>query len=332
DILPVGLPYARIISLSYIFSLICASGPFLIRADGSPMFALACIAVGSVLNIVLDAVFILIFGWGIQGAAWATLIAQAVSAAMVIRYMTRFKVLKLTREDFLPDAALYCRMAAIGAGPAFNFLTQAMVQILLNNSLKVYGAASPYGSERCLAVAGVANKVNTLAVAIVVGLTNGLQPISSYNFGRKNYRRVIQASKAVVGTVLLSGFVIFLLYRLFPVQIVSFFGEGDELYFDFAKKYFRIFYLLIALFGLQSSIAGFFSSQGKVSKSITISLVRQVIFFPLMLLILPRIFGLTGVLWSGPVSDLAMAVVAGTLFAKELRKLEALSEAQVEQE
>ena len=162
----------------------------MVRADGSPTYALICIAVGSLLNILLDALFILVFGWGIRGAAWATLIAQAVAAVMVVEYMTRFKVLKLTREDFRPDPALYRQMAAIGAGPAFNFLTQVLVQIFLNRSLRTYGALSEYGSERCLGVAGVANKVNTLSTAVVVGMTNGLQPISSYNFGRKNYRRV----------------------------------------------------------------------------------------------------------------------------------------------
>ena len=124
--------------------------------------------------------------------------------------------------------------------------------------------------------------------------------------------------------MLVCGVVIFLLYQLLPVQIVSLFGEGDELYREFAAKYFRIFYLLVALSGLQSSIAGFFSSQGKVSKSITISLVRQVIFFPPLLVILPKYFGLNGVLWSGPISDLAMAIVAATLFIRELRKFDKL--------
>ena len=193
----------------------------------------------------------------------------------------------------------------------------------MNNALRKYGAQSVYGSDVCLAVAGIAGKVNTFASGIVVGLTNGLQPISSYNFGRGNYGRVAEAAKKVVGTVLVTGFVIFLCYQVFPVQITSLFGEGDELYFAFAAKYFRVFYLLIFLFGLQSSVAGFFSSQGKVKQSITISMVRQVLFFPPLLVILPMFMGLDGVLLSGPLSDLAMAVVAGTLFIKEIRKLTA---------
>lgn len=323
-VMPYALPYARIISLTFVFSLLSASGVFMVRADGSPNYALACIAAGAGLNIVLDALFILVFGWGIRGAAWATLIAQIISAGMVIWYMFRFKTLKLTVDDFMPDIRMYRRMAGIGAGPAFNFITQAIVQIFLNNALRTYGAASKYGSDACLAAAGVANKVNMLWTAVAVGLTNGLQPISSYNYGKKNYGRVVKAGKSVVYTVLLSGIIVFVCYQLFPVQIAMLFGSGDEAYREFAGKFFRIFFMLVAFTGLQSSIAGFFSSMGKVSKSLIISLVRQVIFFPPLLVILPIFLGLDGVLWAGPASDLAMALTAGFLFAREVRRLEAL--------
>ena len=213
-------------------------------------------------------------------------------------------------------------MAAIGAGPAFNFGTQAIVQIFLNNALRIYGETSVYGSDICLAVAGVASKVNTLASAMIVGLTNGLQPIASYNYGKKNYARVAKAAKKVVSLVFLLGWLVFLCYQLFSVQITAFFGEGNALYYEFAGRFFRMFYLLIGLFGLQTSVAGFFSAQGKVKQSITISLVRQVLFFPPLLVFLPRYMGLDGVLWAGPVSDLAMALVAGTLFFREIKKLE----------
>ncbi|MBQ6385955.1 MAG: polysaccharide biosynthesis C-terminal domain-containing protein, partial [Lachnospiraceae bacterium] len=268
-VLPYALPYARIIALSFVFAVIGAAGPFIIRADGSPNYSLACIVVGSLSNVFMDWLFIHIFGWGIRGAAWATLFAEAISAAMVLWYMFRkFRSFPLLKEDLLREMHTCGRIAGIGAGPAFNFATQAMVQIFLNNALRTYGASSVYGSDACLAAAGVAGKVNTFAVAIVVGLTNGLQPISSYNYGRRNYKRVAEAGKKVVGTVLLLGCMIFLCYQLFPVQITSFFGDGDALYFEFAAKFFRIFYLLIALFGLQSSVAGFFSSQGKVRQSI----------------------------------------------------------------
>lgn len=324
-VLPYATEYARIIALSFVFAVIGAAGPFLVRADGAPNFSLACIVTGALSNVVLDALFIFGFGWGIRGAAWATLLAEMLSTLMVLWYLRcRFSAFELHVQDFRPDLRLYRSIASIGAGPAFNFATQAMVQIILNNALRSYGARSVYGSDVCLAVAGVAGKVNTLAAAVIVGLTNGLQPISSYNYGKKNYRRVAAASKRVVSTVLLSGCLVFLCYQLFPMQITSFFGEGEDAYYAFAARFFRIFYLLIPLFGLQSSVAGFFSSQGKVKQSITISLVRQVLFFPPLLVLLPRRMGLDGVLWAGPISDLAMAIVAGTLFVREIKKLERL--------
>ena len=322
-VMPYATTYARIISLSFVFSMVGASGPFIIRADGSPNFSLAVVAAGAILNIILDAIFIFGLGLGIAGAAWATLISQAVSTGMVVWYMrNRFKAFELAASDFKPDIRLYGQMAAIGIGPAFNFGTQALVQVFMNNALRTYGARSVYGSDVCLAVAGIAHKVNTLANAMITGLTNGLQPISSYNFGKGNYSRVAEAAKKVIALVLLCGFIIFLCYQLLPVQITALFGEGDEQYFEFASKFFRIFFMLITLYGLQSSIAGFFSSQGKVSKSVAISLVRQIIFFPPLLILLPKFMGLNGVLWAGPVADLAMAITAGVLFARELRKLE----------
>lgn len=320
-IMPYALPYARIVAVGFAFSMIGAAGPFLIRADGSPMYALVSIAVGAVLNIILDALFVMGFGWGIPGAAWATVISQAVSAAMVIWYLRGYKTVTLERSDFYPDLKLLGNISVLGAGPAFNFMTQAMSLVFLNNALRIYGAASVYGSEITLAVAGVANKVNTLAVAVVTGLTNGMQPIVSFNYGRKNYQRVIETAKTVVGMVLAAGFVIFLCYQFLPVQIVSLFGEGSELYFEFAKKYFRIYLMLICLNGLQSSVAGFFSAQGKPGKSILISLTRQVLFLTPLLVILPLRFGLNGVLAAGPVADFAMASLAVTLFIKETQKL-----------
>jgi Na+-driven multidrug efflux pump len=327
-VMPYALAYAKIIAVSFVFSMIGSSGTFIIRADGSPKFSLAVVATGALLNIVLDAIFIFVFNWGIAGAAWATLLAQVVSTVMVIWYMRRrFSAFKLRAVDFKPDFRLYGQMAAIGAGPAFNFGTQAIVQVFLNNSLRLYGAQSVYGADACLAVAGVANKVNTLANAIIIGITNGLQPISAYNFGRGRYDRVAEAAKKVVIAVLVTGIAVFVCYQLFPVQITSLFGDGNEKYFEFAKKFFRIFFMLIFLYGLQTSVAGFFTSQGKVRKAIAISLVRQILFFPPLLIVLPKFMGLDGVLWAGPVSDLAMALTAGILFIKEITKLQGNREA-----
>ena len=329
-VMPYALPYGRITALSFPCALLGAAGPFLVRADGSPAYALWCTATGAVLNIVLDALFIFIFDWGIRGAAWATVIGQSVSAVMVILYLPRFRSLPLNWRAFRPSLARYGRISVLGAGPMLNFLTQALVQVFLNGALGTYGALTGYGSEIPLAVAGVANKVNTIAVAVVTGLTNGMQPVVSYNYGRRNYKRVVEAGRIVIRAVLIASFCIFLCYQLIPRQITGLFGQGSELYFQFAARFFRVFLMLICLNGLQSSVGGFFSAQGKPGRSILISLTRQVIFLPPLLVLLPRRFGLSGVLWAGPIADLAMAILAITLLLREFRRLNKLDTKSLE--
>jgi Na+-driven multidrug efflux pump len=325
EIWPYAAPYARITAIAFPFSIVGAAGPFLLRADGSPRYALAATVAGNVLNACLDAVFINVLGMGMQGAALATVIGEGLSAFMVLIYLPRFKSFRLTRSDFAFYPALLLHIAAMGAGPAFNFLTQVLVQIMLNTSLRYYGAQSVYGSETVLAAVGVANKVNTLSSAVVQGFTNGMQPIVSYNYGKKNYRRVKDMAKLVLRWVLGIGFGIFLLYQFFPRQITACFGSGSDLYFDFAEKYFRIFLMLVTLNGLQSSVGGFFSAQGRPKMSILISLTRQVILLPILLLILPPVFGITGILASGPAADLGMAILAVWLLHREFRRLDAMT-------
>ena len=323
-VFPYASIYGRITALGFIPAMIGASGPFIVRADGSPNYALVCTAVGAGLNVVLDALFIFGFGWGIAGAASATAAAQFVSAVMVFAYMRRFRTLQLSAADFLPDMRTCGRIAALGTGPMCNFLTQALVQIFLNSALRKYGAASPFGSEAALAAAAVANKASMLASAVVTGLTNGMQPVISYNYGRGNYGRVIEAGRTVITAVVASSFAVFLAFQLAPRWITSLFGAGSPEYYDIAEKLFRIFYMLIFLNGLQSSVGGFFSAQGKPLCSILISVTRQVIFLPPLLVLLPKRFGVSGILWSGPIADAAMGALALYLLARQFRTLRLL--------
>lgn len=321
-ILPYALPYARITALSYCCAIAGATGPFLIRADGAPSYALLCTAVGTVLNIMLDALFIFGFKWGIAGAAWATAAAQTISAAMVLCFIPRFTSVRLSQRCFYPEPKLVLKIAATGAGPACNFFTQAVVLVFLNGSLRKYGALSECGSEAVLAAAGVANKVNLFAAAAVTGLTNGMQPIVSYNLGCGNHARVKEAGQLVISVVLLFSFCVFCLYQLMPRQLTALFGGGTEAYFDFAARYFRIFLMGICVNGLQSSVGGFFSAQGKPFCSIIISVTRQLLFLPALLVLLPYYYGLNGLLWAGPAADTAMAVLAVYLLRKRFRKLD----------
>ena len=325
EIWPYAAPYARITALAFIFSMIGAAGPFVLRADGAPKYALVCVIAGNALNACLDAILIFGLHFGMEGAAWATVIGEGLSAFLVLRYLKQFRCCDLKKENFLPHEKTLAEIAGCGAGPAFNFMTQVFVQILINNALRFYGASSVYGAETVLAAVGVCNKVNTLSAAVVQGFTNGMQPIVSYNYGRKNYQRVKETAVLVLKRILLIGFLIFLLYQFFPVQILSFFGDGSEGYYEFGSKFFRIFYLLVTLNGLQSSVGGFFSAQGRPKMSMLISMLRQVILLPICLLLLPSKFGIDGILWSGPAADLGMAILAVLLLKKEFRRLSYLN-------
>ncbi len=313
-------------SQAFIFSMIGAAGPFVLRADGAPKYALLCVIAGNALNACLDAILIFGLHLGMEGAAWATVIGEGLSAFLVLRYLKQFRCCTLKKEDFHPHPETLRKIAGCGAGPAFNFMTQVFVQILINNALRFYGASSVYGAETVLAAVGVANKVNTLSAALVQGFTNGMQPIVSYNYGRKNYERIKETAVLVLKRILLIGFLIFLLYQFFPVQILSFFGDGSEGYYEFGSKFFRTFYLLVTLNGLQSSVGGFFSAQGRPKMSMLISMMRQVILLPICLLLLPPKFGIDGILWSGPVADLGMAILAVFLLKKEFQRLSVLAE------
>lgn len=325
-IMDLAMPYARICSFGFVFAIIGAAGPFIIRADGAPIYALICIFVGTIINIILDVLFIFGFEWGMRGAAWATVLGQMVSAFMVMGYvLMRFKTFHLSRKDFYPDFKLMLKLGGLGIGPGFNFLTQFLVQLCLNNVLREYGQMSIYGSEIALAAAGVGNKVNTIATAVVTGLTNGMQPIVSYNYGRKNYKRVIKTIEIVILSVLGISFVIFACYQLIPIKITSLFGTGNDLYYQFASKFFRVFFMLICLNGLQVSVSGIFSAEGRPWICLIVSGVRQVILLPPLIFVLPMLGGIEAVFWSGPIADFGMVIFATFILIKEIKRLKNMS-------
>ncbi|MBQ7991580.1 MAG: MATE family efflux transporter [Solobacterium sp.] len=318
SVFPYASVYTRILAYGFVFSLISSAGPFILRADGVPGYALFCTVIGNVLNVLGDYILVFVLKKGIAGAAWSTVISELTGTVLVLAWLPRMKTMRLEKNDFMLRPLYLRNIASAGMGPAMNFLTQTLSFILINGALKTYGAASVYGSENVLAAAGVANKVNTFASAIVTGLTNGMQPGISYNYGKGHMERVCELGNAVIRLVLAAGFVITFIYQVFPVQIASLFGDGSPLYFAFAARYFRIHFALISLYGLQSSVGGFFSAQRKPLYSMCISMTRQLILLPLLLFILPRFFGIDGVLYSGPLADLGMACVALSLFKKRV--------------
>lgn len=293
----------------------------MIRADGSPRYAMYCMLSGALLNTVLDPLFIFRLDMGIAGAALATVLGQAVSAGMAISYFPRFRSVHITWRLLRPRGDCMRAIAALGAAACFNQLAMTLVQITMNNTLTFYGALSDYGQNIPLACVGVISKVNVVLMAFIIGTAQGCQPICGFNYGAKNYPRVKKTYLTAAAVVTAISTAAFLCFQIFPRQIVAIFGEGSEAYFHFAERYFRIYMMLVFLNGIQPLTANFFTSIGKAKMGILMSMTRQILFLLPLIVIFPRFFGIDGVMYAGPIADGVAALLSAFLAGRELHDM-----------
>ena len=327
DALPYAQRYIAIYSLGTVFvQLSLGLNPF-ITAQGFSKAGMLTVLIGAVLNTLLDPLFIFVFHMGMAGAALATITGQILSFALVVFYLRGFKTLPLSLSDLKPKIACWARIAALGATPAFNQVAMMVVQIVMNNTLTHYGSNSVYGSDIPLACAGIISKVNMLFFSFVIGISQGLQPIVSFNFGAQKYDRVKDAYKKAVFAATAISIVAFLCFQLFPRQIIGIFGSGSEEYLHFAERYFRIFLFFTFLNGIQPVSSNFFTSIGAPKKGIFLSLTRQIIFLLPLLLIFPYLFGIDGVMYTAPIADLAAASVSIVMVVREFKIMAELQKA-----
>lgn len=327
DVIDYACTYTRITSIGFPFLIVTIGGSNLIRADGSPKFSMLCNLVGAIVNTILDPLFIFVFHMGMAGAALATITGQILSFALVVLYLRGFKTLPFSLSDLKPNMACWARIAALGATPAFNQVAMMVVQIVMNNTLTYYGSNSVYGSDIPLACAGIISKVNMLFFSFVIGISQGLQPIVSFNFGAQKYDRVKDAYKKAVFAATAISIVAFLCFQFFPRQIIGIFGSGSEEYLHFAERYFRIFLFFTFLNGIQPVSSNFFTSIGAPKKGIFLSLTRQIIFLLPLLLIFPYLFGIDGVMYTAPIADLAAASVSIVMVVREFKIMAELQKA-----
>ncbi len=307
-VLPYAKAYVFITAIGFPFLILTTGGCHLIRADGSPKMAMFCNLLGAVVNIFLDALFVP--KWGMAGAAWATIIGQFLSAIVVIFYLFRYKTVKLCIKHFLPKSKYLVRTASIGMASFINQLAIMLVIIILNNSLRYYGGLSVYGEDIPIACSGIIMKVNQVVFSVVIGLSQGTQPIESFNYGAKYYDRVKKAYKLALVTGATISIVAFVMFQIFPREILGLFGKkNSDLYFEFGEKFFRMFLFFTWLNFIQPITSTFFTSIGKPVKGAILSLTRQIIFFLPPLLILPSFFGIKGIFFVGPIADFLAAIV-----------------------
>lgn len=317
EVMPYAQSYASIILIGMPFLILTNGISNLIRADGSPKYSMICMVAGAVVNTILDPIFIFVFQWGMFGAALATILGQILSFLLAIRYLWAFRTITLEKECFRPDWRDGLHTLSMGISSSVNQIAITIVQVVLNNSLTYYGAMSVYGEDIPLAACGIVMKTNAILLSIIVGISQGVQPIIGFNYGARKYDRVKQAYLLAIRWNFVISAVGFLLFQLFPRPIISIFGSGEELYFDFAVLFMRTFLFMVIVNGVQVLSSSFFTAIGKALKGLLLSLTRQVFFLIPLILILPLCLGIFGVLLAGPIADFIAFVVSVLLVKKE---------------
>ena len=316
-----AMEYSRITAYGIPFFLFSTGFNPLVRSDGRATFSMMAIIAGAVLNTVLDPIFIFVFQMGIAGAAWATVISQMVSALLLFAYIPKFRSVKFQWEDFIPHMKQVEAIAALGLTSFIFQISALIVQIVSNNLLKTYGAMSIYGSEIPIAVGGIVSKVFVIFIALIIGMTQGVQPIVGYNYGAKHYLRVRQTIFLALKIGFVLSFVTWAVFEIFPLQIIELFGNGNDLYFEFGVRYMRYFMMFLLINGLTILMTTFFPAIGKAKTGAFLSLARQLLILLPVMLLMTYIFGVEGMMFATPVSDVIALVLCVYFFKRELHDI-----------
>lgn len=322
DVLDYAKTYTGIVAFGFPFLILTSGGGHLIRADGRPRISMICNLTGAIINTFLDALFVFEFHMGMAGAAAATVIGQIISGGMAVYFLGRCRTVQIKKEHLLPCKAVIARIAALGMAPCSNQLAMMIVQIVMNNSLKYYGSISSYGESIPIACAGIITKVNQVFMSFIIGISQGLQPITSFNYGAKQYKRVKEAYRFAITCGFALAFAAFLAFQLIPRQIISLFGNGSEEYYRFAVNYFHIFLFFTFVNFLQPVSSNFFTSIGKPKRGTFLSLTRQILFLLPLILIFPLFAGIDGIMYAGPIADFLAFTVTVIMVCRELRRPE----------
>lgn len=317
NVLPYAREFTRIILLGSIFMHIGFGLNNIIRAEGNPKVAMATMLIGALLNTALNPLFIFVFKLGIAGSALATVVAQAVSAAWVLRYLTSGNgVLRLRRSYLRLDRNIVWEIFKIGLSPFLMQIAASIVTVSFN-----YGLLR-YGGELAVAAIGIINRVAMLILMPVFGISQGVQPILGYNFGAKKYQRVIEAMKLGIYAATAISIAGFVLTQVFATQIIRLFNDNPEL-ITIGASGLRILLVMLPIIGFQIIGANYFQATGKAGYAIFLSMSRQVIILIPAIIILPHFFGLNGIWFAGPVADVVSSILTGIYLWFEIHKLKA---------
>jgi putative MATE family efflux protein len=300
DIILLGIPF-------YMFGSTMNS---IIRADGSPQFALMSTLLGCIMNVILDPIAIFVLNWGMKGAALATIAGQIATAVLAFGYLFHSKSVKLHKESFCPNASVLKTISSLGISSFLTQISIVLIMAVMNNTLVSYGAESKYGSDIPLTVVGIVMKMFAIAIAFVVGVAAGCQPIVGYNQGAGRFDRVKEIYKKMMKAEIVIGLVATLCFELFPIQLINLFGsENGALYNEFAVLAFRIYLSTMILCAVQKASSIFLQSIGKPLQSMVLSLARDFVLLAPLCIILPIRFGVAGPLYAAPIADVICLII-----------------------
>ncbi len=300
----------------------------IIRADGAPKFAMVCTLLGALLNIILDPIFIFACRWGMMGAAVATVIGQVATAALSAWYLLHMRIIRPRRGDWALHGETCGRILTLGGTSFLSQISLVAAMAAINNMLRKYGALDAVFSQAQyaqipMAVVGIVMKFFQIVISIVVGMAAGCIPIVGYNMGAEQPLRVRDLFTRLLACEALVGAVALVLAEGFPRQLIAIFGAANEssYYTEFAVKAFRTYLCMMVLACVNKACFIFLQSIGKALASNLLSVLREVVFGVGFALLLPVFFGLDGVLYSMPVSDVLTFVVSAVLIVRTYRML-----------
>ena len=299
-----------------------------IRADGSPRFAMVSTLAGAVINIILDPIFIFVFKWGMMGAAVSTVIGQVATALLAVWYLLHLKVIRPAKTDFALSGSVCGRMLTLGITSFLSQISLVAAMAAINNMLRKYGALDAvFGQAQYaqipMAVVGIVMKFFQIVISIVVGMAAGCIPIVGYNMGAGKTLRVRDLFTRLLVAEALVGAAALVLAEGFPRQLIAIFGAANEssYYTAFAVKAFRTYLCMMILACVNKACFIFLQAVGKALASTLLSMFREVVFGVGFALLLPVFFGLDGVLYSMPVSDILTFIISAIIIMKTYREL-----------
>lgn len=300
----------------------------IIRADGNPKFAMISTLAGAVINIILDPIFIFVFRWGMMGAALATVIGQAVTAILAIWYLLNMKITQPAKSDYKLNGHVCGRTLVLGMTSFLSQISLVAAMAAINNMLRKYGAVDAvFGQEQYaqipMAVVGIVMKFFQIVISIVVGMAAGCIPIVGFNMGADKKDRVKELFTKLLIAEASVGAVALVLVEFFPQQLINIFGAANEsvYYTEFAIKAFRTYLCMMIFACVNKACFIFLQAMGRAAASTLLSMIREVVFGVGFALMLPVFFGLDGVLYSMPVSDILTFVVAAFLIRGTYKQL-----------